>query len=227
MGDLYLVSVPTDTMDKLAALRRPGESYSDVIIRLAAGERGLVAVWRAPTAFWQVGARPNSGRSPKVRRNGRGFGIGPLQPMTTRIAITADAYAAIRESLPPAGSRPPQEVGDLYLVSVPTDTMDKLADPAQAGRELQRRDHRDGGGGTRLTTQSQSARVALSAGPPLLPQTNLKSRATRFVIRDPDERDRIRGLDTRTDSGPKRGGIYSLALAARPEAGHLCALSSA
>jgi hypothetical protein len=46
--------------------------------------------------------------------------------MTTRIAITADAYAAIRESLPPAGSRPPQEVGDLYLVSVPTETMDKL-----------------------------------------------------------------------------------------------------
>ena len=40
MGDLYLVSVPTDTMDKLAALRRPGESYSDTIIRLAAGERG-------------------------------------------------------------------------------------------------------------------------------------------------------------------------------------------
>ena len=46
--------------------------------------------------------------------------------MTTRIAITAAAYAAIRESLPPAGSRPPQEVGDLYLVSVPTDAMDKL-----------------------------------------------------------------------------------------------------
>ena len=107
------------------------------------------------------------------------------QPMTTRIAITAAAYAAIRESLPPAGSRPPQEVGDLYLVSVPTDTMDKLADPAQAGRELQRRDHRDGGGGTRLTTQSQSARVALSAGPPPQPQTNLKSRATRFVIVTP------------------------------------------
>jgi hypothetical protein len=40
VGDLYLVSVPTDTMDKLAALRRPGESYSDVIIRLVAGERG-------------------------------------------------------------------------------------------------------------------------------------------------------------------------------------------
>ena len=47
--------------------------------------------------------------------------------MTTRIAITATAYAAIRESLPPAGSRPPQKVGDLYLVSVPTDTMDKRA----------------------------------------------------------------------------------------------------
>ena len=46
--------------------------------------------------------------------------------MTTRITITAAAYAAIRESLPPAGSRPPQEVGDLYLVSVPTDAMDKL-----------------------------------------------------------------------------------------------------
>jgi hypothetical protein len=40
-GDLYLVSVPTDTMDKLMALRRPTESISDVIIRLAAGERGL------------------------------------------------------------------------------------------------------------------------------------------------------------------------------------------
>jgi hypothetical protein len=46
--------------------------------------------------------------------------------MTTRIAITAAAYAAIRESLPPAGSRPPQEVGGLYLVSVPGDIMDKL-----------------------------------------------------------------------------------------------------
>ena len=40
MGDLYLVSVPTDAMDKLVALRRPGESYSDVIIRMAAAERG-------------------------------------------------------------------------------------------------------------------------------------------------------------------------------------------
>jgi hypothetical protein len=47
--------------------------------------------------------------------------------MTTRIAITADAFEAIRESLPPAGTRPPQKVGDLYLVSVPSDTMDKLA----------------------------------------------------------------------------------------------------
>jgi hypothetical protein len=46
--------------------------------------------------------------------------------MTTRIAITAEAFAAIRESLPPAGSRPPQEVGGLYLVSVPNDIMDKL-----------------------------------------------------------------------------------------------------
>ena len=49
-----------------------------------------------------------------------------LQPMTTRIAITATAYAAIRESLPTVGSRPPQKEGDLYLVSVPNDTMDKL-----------------------------------------------------------------------------------------------------
>jgi hypothetical protein len=47
--------------------------------------------------------------------------------MTTRVAITADAFEAIRESLPPAGSRPPQKVGDLYLVSVPSDNMDKLA----------------------------------------------------------------------------------------------------
>jgi hypothetical protein len=47
--------------------------------------------------------------------------------MTTRIAITAEAYAAIRESLPPAGSRPSQKVGDLYLVSVPSDIMDNLA----------------------------------------------------------------------------------------------------
>jgi hypothetical protein len=47
--------------------------------------------------------------------------------MTTRMAITATAFEAIRESLPTGGRRPAQEVGDLYLVSVPTDTMDKLA----------------------------------------------------------------------------------------------------
>jgi predicted CopG family antitoxin len=35
-----LVCVPDDTMDKLAALRRPGESFSDVIIRLAGLEIG-------------------------------------------------------------------------------------------------------------------------------------------------------------------------------------------
>ena len=40
--------------------------------------------------------------------------------------ITAGAYAAIKESLPTAGDRPPQKEGDLYLVSVPNDTMDKL-----------------------------------------------------------------------------------------------------
>jgi hypothetical protein len=47
--------------------------------------------------------------------------------MTTRIAVTAEAFAAIRESLPTEGSRPPEKVGGLYLVSVPNDTMDKLA----------------------------------------------------------------------------------------------------
>jgi hypothetical protein len=46
--------------------------------------------------------------------------------MTTRIAITGEAFAAIRELLPPAGSRPPHEVGGLYLVSVPSEIMEKL-----------------------------------------------------------------------------------------------------
>jgi hypothetical protein len=41
VGDRYVVSVPDNTVDKLAALSRPSESISDVIIRLAAGERGL------------------------------------------------------------------------------------------------------------------------------------------------------------------------------------------
>ena len=47
-----------------------------------------------------------------------------------RISITAAAYAAIRESLPPAKSRryaPQKAVGGLYVVSVPDDTVDKLA----------------------------------------------------------------------------------------------------
>jgi hypothetical protein len=39
-GGFYLVRVPNDTMDKLMALRRPSESYSDVIIRLEAGDHG-------------------------------------------------------------------------------------------------------------------------------------------------------------------------------------------
>ena len=39
-GGRYVVSVPDITVDKLAALSRPSESISDVIIRLAAGERG-------------------------------------------------------------------------------------------------------------------------------------------------------------------------------------------
>jgi hypothetical protein len=46
-----------------------------------------------------------------------------------RIAITAAAYAAIRESLPAAGSRryaAQKAVDGLYFVWVPNDTMDKL-----------------------------------------------------------------------------------------------------
>jgi hypothetical protein len=34
----YLVSVPNDIVNKLMALRRPSESYSDVIVRLATTE---------------------------------------------------------------------------------------------------------------------------------------------------------------------------------------------
>jgi hypothetical protein len=56
--------------------------------------------------------------------------------MTTSIALTAVAYAAIRESLPAGGSRPPEEVGGLCLVSVPNDTMDKLAAMRQAGESF-------------------------------------------------------------------------------------------
>jgi hypothetical protein len=47
-----------------------------------------------------------------------------------RIAITAAAYAAIRESLPVADSpryAPQKAVGGRYVVSVPDDTVDKLA----------------------------------------------------------------------------------------------------
>jgi hypothetical protein len=35
----YLVTLPHGVIDRLAALRGPGESYSDVILRLAEGER--------------------------------------------------------------------------------------------------------------------------------------------------------------------------------------------
>jgi hypothetical protein len=52
--------------------------------------------------------------------------MGPTEIMATSIAVTAAAYAAIRELLPPAGSRPAEKVGGLYLVSVPNDTMDKF-----------------------------------------------------------------------------------------------------
>jgi hypothetical protein len=41
-----------------------------------------------------------------------------------RIAITAAAYAAIKESLPPA--LPQKKVGGLYVVSVPDNTVDQL-----------------------------------------------------------------------------------------------------
>jgi len=34
-----LIWLPRAVVDKLAALRGPGESYSDVILRMAAGER--------------------------------------------------------------------------------------------------------------------------------------------------------------------------------------------
>jgi len=40
VGDLYLVSVPNYVMDMLAALRRPGESFSDVIVRIAKEGQG-------------------------------------------------------------------------------------------------------------------------------------------------------------------------------------------
>jgi hypothetical protein len=56
--------------------------------------------------------------------------------MTTRIAITADAYVAIRESLPPTGMRPPQEVGGLYLISVPTFIMDILIAERRQGESF-------------------------------------------------------------------------------------------
>jgi hypothetical protein len=50
----------------------------------------------------------------------------PTEIMATGIALTAAAYAEIRELLPRAGSRPPEEVGGLYLVSLPNDTVDTL-----------------------------------------------------------------------------------------------------
>jgi hypothetical protein len=40
VGDLYLVSVPNYIMDMLAALRGPGESFSDVIVRVAREAQG-------------------------------------------------------------------------------------------------------------------------------------------------------------------------------------------
>jgi hypothetical protein len=64
-----------------------------------------------------------------VRRNDAPLQLDRLQPMI-RIAITGAAYAAIRESLPPAKSRrdaPHKTMGNLYLVCVPNDTMDKLS----------------------------------------------------------------------------------------------------
>jgi hypothetical protein len=56
-----------------------------------------------------------------VRLNDAALEWDRLQPMI-RISITAAAYAAIRESLPPAKSRryaPQKAVSGLYVVSVP------------------------------------------------------------------------------------------------------------
>jgi hypothetical protein len=36
----FVVPLPRDVLDKLNYLRGPGESYSDVILRVAKGERG-------------------------------------------------------------------------------------------------------------------------------------------------------------------------------------------
>jgi hypothetical protein len=35
----YFVTLPRDVLDKLNYLRAPGESYSDVILRVAKGDR--------------------------------------------------------------------------------------------------------------------------------------------------------------------------------------------
>jgi hypothetical protein len=51
-----------------------------------------------------------------------------------RIAITAAAYAAIRDSLPPAA--PQKAVGGLYVVSVPENTVDKLADLSRPSESI-------------------------------------------------------------------------------------------
>ena len=56
-----------------------------------------------------------------MRRNDAVLDWDRPQPMI-RIAITAAAYAAIKESLPPVKSRryaPQKAVGGLYVVSVP------------------------------------------------------------------------------------------------------------
>jgi hypothetical protein len=71
-----------------------------------------------------------------MRRKDVALELDRLQPMTTRIAITADAYAAIRESVPPAGSRPPQMVGGLYLVSLPNAIMDELVTERRQGESF-------------------------------------------------------------------------------------------
>ena len=91
-------------------------SDSEAITRLAAGERGSHCLARTSNSLASR-SRTEERRSPNVLPIDATLEWGRLQPMI-RISITAAAYAAIRESLPPAKSRryaPQKVVSGLYV----------------------------------------------------------------------------------------------------------------
>jgi hypothetical protein len=52
----YLITLPRSVIDRLKAMRGPGESYSDVIVRLAKGMRAV----QKPPFYFELQGKTNS-----------------------------------------------------------------------------------------------------------------------------------------------------------------------